>query len=121
MNNVKRTAGVALTLTLSLAALAPAAATTGAGTTTATAASAATAGEVQHPSEDVTIKRDQYGVPHVYADTTFDLFYGYGYVVAQDRLFQMEMARRAVLGPHALTGHTADDHADHRSGRDSAR
>ncbi|MBB5750046.1 penicillin acylase family protein [Micrococcus sp. TA1] len=103
MNNVKRTAGVALTLTLSLAALAPAAATTGtgAGTTAAPVASAATAGEVQHPSEDVTIKRDQYGVPHVYADTTFDLFYGYGYVVAQDRLFQMEMARRAVLGTSA--------------------
>lgn len=46
----------------------------------------------------VTIARDRYGVPHVYADTTFDLFRGYGYTVAQDRLFQMEMSRRATQG-----------------------
>jgi penicillin amidase len=45
-----------------------------------------------------TIKRDSYGVPHVYANDVRGLFYGYGYVVAEDRLFQMEMARRAVLG-----------------------
>lgn len=44
------------------------------------------------------VKRDTYGVPHVYADDVRGLFYGYGYVVAEDRLFQMEMARRAVLG-----------------------
>ena len=46
----------------------------------------------------VTIKRDTYGVPHVYANDTRGLFHGYGYVVAEDRLYQMEMARRAVLG-----------------------
>lgn len=46
----------------------------------------------------VTIKRDTYGVPHVYAATTRNLFYGFGYAVAEDRLFQMEMAKRAVLG-----------------------
>lgn len=46
----------------------------------------------------VTIQRDDYGVPHVYADDVRGLFHGYGYAVAQDRLFQMEMARRAVLG-----------------------
>jgi penicillin amidase len=50
------------------------------------------------PSGTATIKRDTYGVPHVYANDTHGLFYGYGYVVAEDRLFQMEMARRAVLG-----------------------
>ena len=46
----------------------------------------------------VTIKRDDYGVPHVYANDVRGLFHGFGYAVAQDRLFQMEMARRAVLG-----------------------
>ena len=46
----------------------------------------------------VTIKRDTYGVPHIYANDTRGLFYGYGYAVAEDRLFQMEMARRSVLG-----------------------
>ena len=46
----------------------------------------------------VIIKRDSYGVPHVYANSTFDLFRGYGYVVGQDRLFQMEMSRRSTQG-----------------------
>lgn len=46
----------------------------------------------------VVIKRDDYGVPHVYADSTRGLFRGYGYSVAQDRLFQMEMSRRSTQG-----------------------
>ncbi|MEX1349618.1 MAG: penicillin acylase family protein, partial [Desulfobacterales bacterium] len=46
----------------------------------------------------VIIKRDNYGVGHVYADTVFGLYYGYGYAVAQDRLFQMEMAKRSTQG-----------------------
>ncbi len=46
----------------------------------------------------VTIKRDNWGVPHVYADDTYGLFYGYGYALAVDRLFQMEMIKRSVLG-----------------------
>ena len=46
----------------------------------------------------VTIRRDEYGMPHVYAGTVYGLFYGYGYAVAQDRLFQMEMARRSTQG-----------------------
>lgn len=58
---------------------------------------------------DVRILRDAYGVPQVYAKTTYGLFRGYGYAVAQDRLFQMEMSRRStqgtvseVLGPDYL-------------------
>ncbi|MDP7675328.1 MAG: penicillin acylase family protein, partial [Dehalococcoidia bacterium] len=47
---------------------------------------------------EVEIIRDAYGVPHVYADDVFGLFYGYGYSVAQDRLFQIEMTRRSVSG-----------------------
>jgi penicillin G amidase len=47
---------------------------------------------------EVEIIRDRYGVPHVYARTTHDLFLGYGYVVAEDRLFQMEMAKRSFTG-----------------------
>lgn len=50
------------------------------------------------PVGKVTIKRDAYGVPHVYASDVRGLFHGFGYAVAEDRLFQMEMARRAVLG-----------------------
>jgi penicillin G amidase len=42
--------------------------------------------------------RDSYGVPHIYAQTAHDLFYLQGYVTAQDRLFQMELYRRAGAG-----------------------
>lgn len=59
--------------------------------------------------KQITIKRDSYGTPHVYAKDTFGLFYGYGYAVATDRLFQMEMSKRTgngtvaeVLGPDYL-------------------
>lgn len=49
-------------------------------------------------NKSVVIYRDNYGVPHVYAKDTYGLYYGYGYSIATDRLFQMEMARRSVLG-----------------------
>lgn len=52
----------------------------------------------QDAGNSVTIKRDGYGIPHVYAETTYGLFYGYGYALAEDRLFQMEMVKRSVLG-----------------------
>ncbi|OLE75676.1 MAG: hypothetical protein AUG02_06900 [Chloroflexi bacterium 13_1_20CM_2_70_9] len=44
------------------------------------------------------IVRDSYGVPHVYAQNAHDLFYLQGYVTAQDRLFQMDLYRRAGAG-----------------------
>ncbi len=44
------------------------------------------------------ILRDSYGVPHIYAAKTYDLFFGYGYAIATDRLFQMEMAKRSFTG-----------------------
>ena len=46
----------------------------------------------------VVIERDEYGVPQIYARSAYGLFYGYGYAVAQDRLFQMEMAKRSTQG-----------------------
>ncbi|HOT77503.1 MAG TPA: penicillin acylase family protein, partial [Candidatus Wallbacteria bacterium] len=46
----------------------------------------------------IRIIRDEYGVPHVYAKNIFDLYFGYGYVTAEDRLFQIEMLRRSVCG-----------------------
>ena len=52
----------------------------------------------QHHKSAVKIIRDNFGVPHVYAKSVYGLFYGYGYSIATDRLFQMEMAKRTVLG-----------------------
>jgi penicillin amidase len=48
--------------------------------------------------DTVTIVRDEYGVPHIFADTNKGLFQGYGYAVAQDRLWQLELYRAAALG-----------------------
>jgi penicillin amidase len=47
---------------------------------------------------EVVIYRDEYGVPHIYAGTVHDLFFAQGYVQAQDRLWQMDLSRRAVQG-----------------------
>jgi penicillin G amidase len=46
----------------------------------------------------VTIYRDEYGVPQIYADNLHDLFFAQGYVQAQDRLFQMDFQRRVGTG-----------------------
>ncbi len=46
----------------------------------------------------VEILRDSWGVPHIYALNTLDLFFAQGFVHAQDRLWQMEFNRRLVAG-----------------------
>jgi len=46
----------------------------------------------------VTIERDEFGVPRIMAQTEGAAFYGQGYAVAQDRLFQMETIWRAATG-----------------------
>ncbi|WP_078410142.1 penicillin acylase family protein [Priestia abyssalis] len=47
---------------------------------------------------EVKVIRDQYGVPHLYAENKKDLYKAYGYVMAKDRLFQLEMFRRGNEG-----------------------
>jgi penicillin amidase len=46
----------------------------------------------------VQVVRDTWGVPHISAQSADDLFFAQGYVMAQDRLWQMEMWRRAAEG-----------------------
>lgn len=41
---------------------------------------------------------DEDGIPHIYASSDEDAFYAAGYQMAVDRLFQMDMTRRAALG-----------------------
>ena len=57
----------------------------------------------------VEIVRDRWGIPHIYAQNTDDLFFAQGYVMAQDRLWQMELWRRdkegrmaEIVGPGAI-------------------
>ena len=47
---------------------------------------------------NVTVYRDNWGVPHIYARRNSDAYYAWGYVMAQDRMFEMDMFRRAVSG-----------------------
>src|SRR3984957_1174717 len=49
----------------------------------------------------VEILRDRAGVPHIYASTTPDLWFGVGLAMAQDRLWQMDRLRRRALGRQA--------------------
>ncbi len=46
----------------------------------------------------MTIVRDAYGVPSITADNEQDAWWGVGYAIAQDRLFQLELFRRATSG-----------------------
>ncbi|HVH29956.1 MAG TPA: penicillin acylase family protein [Vicinamibacterales bacterium] len=46
----------------------------------------------------VTVVRDQWGVAHIRAGTRDDLFLAQGFVQASDRLFQMDLWRRASQG-----------------------
>src|SRR5499427_5726127 len=46
----------------------------------------------------VRVQRDRWGVAHIYARDQHDLFFAQGFVAAQDRLFQMELWKRAGQG-----------------------
>ncbi|MAT40310.1 MAG: hypothetical protein CL946_11980 [Ectothiorhodospiraceae bacterium] len=57
----------------------------------------------------VEVYRDEYGVPHILAQTDPDAYFAIGYVHAQDRLWQMDIGRRfgqgrlaEILGPRLL-------------------
>ncbi|HLG16902.1 MAG TPA: penicillin acylase family protein [Blastocatellia bacterium] len=65
--------------------------------------------ELQGLSKPVEVIRDPWGVAHIYAETSDDLFFAQGFVAAQDRLWQMEIWRRTgegklaeILGPSAI-------------------
>jgi penicillin amidase len=68
-------------------------------------------GEVALPGLDaeVEVLRDEWGVPHIFAQNQEDLFFAQGYVQAQDRFWQMEHFRRLasgryseIVGPEAI-------------------
>jgi penicillin G amidase len=53
------------------------------------------------PHRDIEIIRDDLGIAHVYGDSDEDVFYGSGYSMAEDRLFEMEIFRRRSRGERA--------------------
>ncbi len=48
--------------------------------------------------DDVQVIRDLRAVPHIYAKNQHDLYMVTGYVMAQDRLWQMDLLRRVTMG-----------------------
>ena len=48
--------------------------------------------------QPIEIIRDEWGIPHIFAQNQSDLFFGQGFVHAQDRLWQMELNRRTAQG-----------------------
>ena len=59
-----------------------------------------TDGTLQLPGlqEETRIVRDEWGTVHIYAENEHDLFFAQGFATAQDRMFQMEIFRRAPSG-----------------------
>ena len=47
---------------------------------------------------DVTVMRDDSGIPHVYGDSMTDLARAQGYVHAQERFFEMDLRRHITAG-----------------------
>jgi penicillin amidase len=65
---------------------------------------------VSNLSAPVQIMRDEWGVPHIYAENEHDLFFAQGYVHAQDRLWQMEFNRHIGSGSlSAILGSVTQD------------
>ncbi len=54
--------------------------------------------ELKNLEKETTVYFDEYGVPHIYADSEKDAMTALGYVHAQERLWQMELLRRIAPG-----------------------
>lgn len=61
-------------------------------------AEAATSYALEGLSEPARIQIDQWGVPHIYANTHYDAFFVQGFNAARDRLWQIDLWRRRGLG-----------------------
>ena len=47
----------------------------------------------------VTVFRDERGMPHIYAENEHDLYFAVGYIMSQERLWQMDLIRRTGFFP----------------------
>jgi penicillin amidase len=65
----------------------------------------------------VTVRRDERGIPYIEAASEADLYFAQGYVMASDRLFQMELFRRTARGElsEIFGGATLEEDKRHRT------
>ncbi|RKY55072.1 MAG: hypothetical protein DRP93_04075, partial [Candidatus Neomarinimicrobiota bacterium] len=54
--------------------------------------------ELRNMTAPVEVFRDKYAIPHIFAETEEDLYRAVGYVMAQDRIWQMDLIRRGTTG-----------------------
>ncbi|MCF7833507.1 MAG: penicillin acylase family protein, partial [Candidatus Marinimicrobia bacterium] len=54
--------------------------------------------ELRNMTAPAEVYRDQYAIPHIFAETEEDLYRAVGYVMAQDRMWQMDLIRRGTTG-----------------------
>ena len=69
--------------------------------------------ELDGLAADVTVQRDDRGIPTITADSTDDLFYAEGFVHAQDRFFEMDFRR------HVTAGRVAEMFGESQAGTDA--
>ncbi|MCJ7579835.1 MAG: penicillin acylase family protein, partial [Candidatus Aminicenantes bacterium] len=53
---------------------------------------------VQGLHEQVRIVTDEWGVPHIFAENEEDMFFACGFIHAKERMWQMDLSRRAGFG-----------------------
>ncbi len=54
--------------------------------------------QLENLKDEVIVYRDEFAVPHIYAKNEEDLYRATGYCMAQDRLWQFDLIRRATTG-----------------------
>jgi penicillin amidase len=64
-------------------------------------------------ASEVTVQRDDRGIPTITADSTDDLFFAEGFVHAQDRFFEMDFRR------HVTSGRVAEMFGESQAGTDA--
>lgn len=69
--------------------------------------------ELDGLTAEVTVQRDERGIPTITADSTDDLFYAQGFVHAQDRFFEMDFRR------HVTAGRVAEMFGESQAGTDA--
>jgi penicillin amidase len=62
---------------------------------------AGSAPAVEALSQSVDVYRDEWGIPHIYAQNRGDMVFMQGYEMARDRIFHMDHLRRFIYGTQA--------------------
>ena len=73
------------------------------------------------PRDGVTVYRDSFGIPHIYADSMNNASYALGYVSAEDRMFEMDAFRHAARGTLAEFVGPGDNDANLKMDIDTRR